>query len=357
MNKRHLWSSFTLILLLALAACGPAASPTAAPTTAATPTPTSVTTLAPTTAPTPTPTTAPTLAPTSGPTAVATATPASAFPLTITDSNNRKVTIASQPQKIVCLAPSDTEIVYALGQGSRLVAVDQFSDYPPEAKSVLNIGGSRGNFDLEKIVALHPDLVLAAGTTSTDNLKKLEDLKLTIVVVSSSKTTMDSIISDIKLIGAVLGVPGQAGQVTDAMQFRLDNLKLKVAAAKSRPRVYWELDATDPAKPFTVGAGNFVNDLIKLAGGENVFGAVTSPFPQVGAESVVAAAPEVILLSDAAYGISPESVKARSGWSGVPAVKTNKVFPIEDSLVSRPGPRIVDGLEAATHIIHPELFQ
>jgi len=332
MNKRQLWLSFTLILLLALAACGPAASSTAAPTT------------------TPTP------PPTSAPTAVATATPASAFPLTVTDSNDRKVTIASQPQKIISLAPSDTEIVYALGQGSRLVGVDMFSDYPLEAKSVLNIGGSRGNFDLEKIVALHPDLVLAAGTTSSDNLKKLDDLKLLVVVVSSNQTTMDSIMSDIKLVGAVLGVPAQAGQVTSAMQLRLDKLKTKVAAAKSRPRVYWELDATNPAKPFTVGAGNFVDDLIKLAGGENVFGAVASPFPQVGAESVVAAAPEVILLSDAAYGISPESVKARSGWSGVPAVKNNKVFPIEDSLVSRPGPRIVDGLEAATRIIHPELF-
>ena len=347
MNKRQLWVSFTFILL-ALAACGPAATSTTAPAAATT---------VPTTAPAATATATTVVAPTSAPTAAATATLVSTFPLTITDSNNRKVTIQIQPQKIISLAPSDTEIVYALGQGSRLVGVDQFSDYPPEAKSILNIGGSRGSFDLEKIVALHPDLVLAAGTTSSDNLKKLDDLKLLVVVVSSNQTTMDSIMSDIKLVGAVLGVPAQAGKVTNAMQLRLDNLKMKVAAAKSKPRVYWELDATNPAKPYTVGAGNFVDDLIKFAGGENVFGAVASPFPQVGAESVVAANPEVIILSDAAYGISPESVKARSGWSGVPAVKNNKVFPIEDSLVSRPGPRIVDGLEAAVRIIHPELFQ
>jgi iron complex transport system substrate-binding protein len=348
MHKRQLWLSFTLLLLLALAACGPATTPAAAP---------AIPTTVLTTVPAAMATIASTVAPTSAPTAAATATLVSAFPLTVTDSNNRKVTIPSQPQKIVSLAPSDTEIVYALGQGNRLVGVDLFSDYPPEAKSVLNIGGSRGNFDLEKIVALHPDLLLAAGTTSSDNLKKLDDLKLLVVVVSSDQTTMDSIMSDIKLVGAVLGVPAQAGQVTAAMQLRLDNLKVKVAAAKSKPKVYWELDGTNPAKPYTVGAGNFVNDLIKLAGGENVFGAVTSPFPQVGAESVVAAAPEVIILSDFAYGVSPESVKARSGWSGVPAVKNNRVLPIDDSLVSRPGPRIVDGLEAATRIIHPELFQ
>src|SRR5712692_352473 len=143
MNKRQLWLSLTLMLLLALAACGPAASATATPTTA----------------PTPAPTSARTPAPSSAPTGVATATVASAFPLTLTDSNDRKVTIAAPPQKIVSLAPSDTEIVYALGQGGKLVGVDMFSDYPPQAKSVLNIGGSRGNFDFEKIVALHPDLV------------------------------------------------------------------------------------------------------------------------------------------------------------------------------------------------------
>ena len=348
MHKRQLWLSFTLILLLALAACGPATTPAAAP---------AIPTTVPTTVPAATATIASTVAPTSAPTAAATATLISAFPLTVTDSNNHKVTLPSQPQKIISLAPSDTEIVYALGQGSRLVGVDLFSDYPPEAKSVLNIGGSRGNFDLEKIVALHPDVVLAAGTTSSDNLKKLEDLKLIVVVVSSDQTTMDSIMSDIKLVGTVLGVPAQAAQVTAGMQLRLDSLKTKVATAKSKPKVYWELDGTNPAKPYTVGAGNFVNDLITLAGGENVFGAVASPFPQVGAESVVAAAPEVIILSDFAYGISPESVKARSGWSGVPAVKNNRVMPIDDALVSRPGPRIVNGLEAATRIIHPELFQ
>jgi len=305
MHLRHVWLSFTLLLLVALAACGPSAAPTTAPAAA----PTAV----PTTAPAATATIAPTASPTSVPTAAVTPAPVSAFPLTVTDSNNRKLTIPSQPQKIVSLAPSDTEIVYALGQGSKLAGVDLFSDYPPEAKSVLSIGGSRGNFDLEKIVALHPDLVLAAGTTSSDNLKKLDDLKLLVVVVSSDQTTMDSIMSDIKLVGAVLGVPVQAGQLTAAMQLRLDNLKVKVAAAKSKPKVYWELDGTNPAKPYTVGAGNFVNDLIKLAGGENVFGAVASPFPQVGAESVVAANPEVIILSDFAYGVSPESVKARSG--------------------------------------------
>jgi iron complex transport system substrate-binding protein len=335
MNRQIAWLSISLLLLLA--ACGPAAVPTSAPAGAPTnevPTPLGAGTSAAT--------------PVSIPTA--------AFPLTLTDSNDRKVTVAAQPQKIVSLSPSDTEIVYALGQGAKLVAVDQFSDYPPEAKSNLNIGGSRGNFDLEKIVALAPDLVLAAGPTPADIIKKLEDLKLTVVVISSKKTTLDSILSDIKLAGSILGVPAQARQLTQSMQQRLDGLKTKVAAAKTRPKVYWELDGANTSKPYTVGAGNFVHDLITFAGGENVISGLSASFSQVGAEAVIAANPEVIILSDAAYGISPESVKARSGWDAVSAVKSGKVFPIDDNLVSRPGPRIVEGLEAAARLIHPELF-
>jgi iron complex transport system substrate-binding protein len=342
MKRRFAWLCITLLLVLA--ACGPAGAPTPAP--AATPM----------NAPAAAPTTAPAIAPTNTPAAVPTSIPTAAYPLTITDSNDRKVTIAAQPQKIVSLSPSDTEIVYALGQGAKLVAVDQFSDYPPEAKSVLNIGGSRGNFNFEKIVALAPDLVLAAGPTAADTIKKLEDLKLTVVVISSRKTTLDSIMGDIKLAGSILGVPAQARQLTEAMQQRLDVLKTRVAAAKARPRVYWELDGTNASKPYTVGAGNFVHDLITLAGGENVFSGLSASFSQVGAETVVAANPEVIILSDAAYGISPESVKARSGWDVISAVKNGKVFPIDDNLVSRPGPRIVEGLEAAARLIHPELF-
>jgi iron complex transport system substrate-binding protein len=141
------------------------------------------------------------------------------------------------------------------------------------------------------------------------------------------------------------------------MQAQFDAIKAKVAAATTKPRVFWELDATDPAKPYSVGPGNFVHDLINLAGGTNIFAQAESPFPQVSAEQVVAADPEVIILSDAAYGITIESVGQRPGWQAITAVKQQRVEPIDDNLVSRPGPRIVEGLEATAKIIHPELFK
>jgi iron complex transport system substrate-binding protein len=298
---------------------------------------------------------------TAAPTAVAaepTAAPTTAASgLTITDVAGRQVTIAAPPKTIVSLAPSTTEIAFAIGLGPQVVAVDDFSDFPAEVKNLPKVGGSNGTYNVEQIVALKPDLIFAAGITAPEAIKKLEELKQTVVVLGTDKTTLDSIFHDITLAGQITGHSDQAARLIDTMKQKLEAIKLKVAVASSKPLVYWELDATDPAKPFSVGTGNFVGDLIELAGGRNVFADIGSPFPQVSAEQVVAAKPEVIILSDAAYGITVESVLQRPGWQVIPAVQQKRVEPIDDNLVSRPGPRIIDGLEATAKIIHPELYK
>jgi iron complex transport system substrate-binding protein len=334
-------------LLVALVACSPAVTPTTAPTAAVAATPTR----APATS-TPIPATPP-VVPTNTP--IPPTPTLSAFPVTITDGEGRKVTLAKAPQKIISLAPSNTEILFALGLKGKVIAVDHFSDYPADdVKGLPQIDGMKPNF--EQIVTLNPELVLAASITSADNIKKLEELKLTVIVIGSKQTTIEGVMKDIQLVGQVTGASDRAKQVTSDMQKKLDALKAKVAATKTKPKVFWELDGTNPAKPFSVGPGSFVNDLITLAGGENVFANANSPYAQVGAEQVVGANPDVIIMSDVAYGVSVESLKARAGWSAISAVKNNKVFPIDDNLVSRPGPRIVDGLEAALKLIHPELY-
>lgn len=337
MFRKHFLLGSVLTMMLVAAGCAPTAAPT----------------LPPTSVPTVAPTAAPTLAPTAT-TVPATETPAS---MTITDVAGRKVTISGTPQRIISLAPSNTEILFALGVGSNLVAVDDFSDYPAEAKALPKIGGTSDKYNFEQIVALKPDLIFAAGITSPDALKKLDDLKLTFVVLGVAKTTLDSILTDISLAGQITGRADQAKQLTDSMKQKVDAIKAKVATAKTKPRVYWELDATDPTKPYTVGPGTFVDDIITLGGGVNVFANASSPYPQVSAEQVVAANPEVIILADAAYGIPVESVLNRPGWQKIDAVQNKHVYPIDDNLVSRPGPRVVDGIEAAAKLIHPELFQ
>ena len=132
---------------------------------------------------------------------------------------------------------------------------------------------------------------------------------------------------------------------------------MKRTAADDRPLVYYELDATDPNAPFTFGAGTFLDALITVAGGVNVGGTLDTAWAQISAEKVIELNPIIILLGDAAYGTTPESVAARPGWSAIEAVKNSNVYPFDDNLVSRPGPRLVDGLEALVKIIHPELYR
>lgn len=236
-----------------------------------------------------------------------------------------------------------------------MVGADTFSDYPAAAKDLPRVSdGFNPNY--EQVVALKPDLVLAAGITAPEVIKKLEDLNLTVLVVGSDRTTLDGISSEIEMVAMALSAQEQAKPVLAGMEQKLKEIKGKVATAKSTPRVYWELDATDPGKPFAPGPGSFVDDMIKLAGGESVTANAKEPFAQFNAEEIIKANPEIIILSDAAYGIAPESVGERPGWGVISAVKNNQVYPIDDNLVSRPGPRVVDGLEAAAKLIHPEVF-
>jgi iron complex transport system substrate-binding protein len=301
-------------------------------------------------APTPLPAATP-LPPTASP-LPATATPSSVM---VVDSAKRTVNIPGVPQRIVSLAPSTTEIAFALGLGKRVVAVDTYSDYPAETKDLPKL--KTFPVSLEQLVSFKPDLVLAAGVTRPDEIKNMEELKLAVLVVGVSSSSFDDILADILLVGQATGREAQAQQVTETMKQKVADIKAQVAKAKTKPRVYWELDATDPAKPYTPGPGSFIDGLIALAGGTNIAANAKSTWAQFSAEEIVAANPDIIILSDTPYGITVESVKARPGWATMNAVRNDKVLPIEDSLVSRPGPRVVDGLAAAARLIHPELFK
>ncbi len=328
------------LLLTLIVACGAPATPAPLPTAA----PTAAPTIAPTQAPTVAPTTAPTAAPTQA-----------AVGITVTDSAGRTLTLAAAPERIVSLAPSTTEIVCAVGACDKLVGKDQFSDYPEQVKKVAVLSdGFNPNY--EQIVAAKPDLVLVAGITSPDAIKKLDELKLPVLVVGAEKTTFDTIQSEIKMVGAAVGNPAQADTVVAAMAKKIAEVESKVANATTKPRVFWELDATDPAKPFTPGPGSFVDEIITRAGGVNIAANATSPYPQLNAEEIIKQNPQIIIMTDAAFGVAPESVGKRPGWDVIEAVKNGKVFPIDDNLVSRPGPRVAEGLEATAKLIHPELF-
>ncbi|MEP7357605.1 MAG: cobalamin-binding protein [Anaerolineales bacterium] len=333
-NLRHHLAPLAISLVLILAACTPS---TASLATAVPPTTGPTATKIPATA-----TTAPT------------ATPAG---ITLTDFLGRQVTLAAPATKIVSLAPSTTEIIFALGAGERLIGRDDFSDFPAEAAAVPSIGSLYPAVNAEAIVALQPDLVLAAGITNPDDIKHLADLGLTVYATSIAKT-LDDIYGDIAAVGALTGQSPAAATLVAGLKARVEAVTAKTAAVAQKPIVFYELDATEPSKPWTAGPGTFIDQMISLAGGTNAGNIATSDYAQLSLEQLVAQNPDIIVLGTATFGgQTPEIVAARAGWGDIKAVKDGAVYAFDDNLVSRPGPRVVDGLEQLAKLIHPELFK
>ena len=342
LSPRWLLSSLIVLLLgLLLAACGD-------PTAAAIPPPTARATTAPATTAAATTTTAATTAPA---TTAATTTAAATYPLTITDDARRSVKLAKAPARIVSLAPSDTELLFALGLGDKVVGVDTFSNYPPEATKIDKVGGL-SDTNLEKIVSLTPDLVLAAGITSKELITSLESRGLTVLVLNP--TNLAGVVANMKLLAQVANVPEKGEAAAADFQKKLDDIAAKVKAVKAKPRVFYELDPT----LFTVGPGSFIDDMIQKAGGQNIVTDASNPYPQLNQEAVISKDPEVILLGDDTGGVdTPEKILARPGWSNVTAVKNKRVVTLNADLVNRPGPRAALGVENIAKALYPDLFR
>jgi iron complex transport system substrate-binding protein len=279
-----------------------------------------------------------------------------AEPLTLTDGLGREVSLPAPAQRVISLAPSTTEILFAVGAGGQVVGRDEFSDYPVEAKNLPSVGGAFTDYNAEAIVALKPDLILAAGINTPEQVKTLQDLGLTIYYLSNP-TTLAEMYDGLLVVARLTGHESQAAALVDALEARVAAVEKSLAGIGERPVVFYELDSTNPAAPYTAGPGTFIDLLIRQAGGQNVGGALSSEWAQISIEQLLVQNPDIILLGDAAYGTTPESVKARAGWEALEAVKNDHIFPFDDNLASRPGPRLVDGLEALAKLLHPEAFK
>jgi iron complex transport system substrate-binding protein len=272
----------------------------------------------------------------------------------LTDGLGREVALAAPAQRIVSLAPSNTEILFVIGAGTLTVGRDEFSDYPETAKSLESVGGSMGEYSVEAVVALKPDLVLAAEINNPELVKQLEDLGLTVYYLKNP-LTLEEMYTNLEIVGQLTGQ--DVTQLVDSLKARVAAVDEKIAPLSSRPSVFYEIDATDPSKPYTYGPGTFGDLLINRAGGFNIGGELSDAYPQISLEQIVVSNPSFILLGDSMWGTTPESVLARPGWETIAAVQSNAIFPIDDNLISRPGPRLVDGLEQLAKLIHPEVFE
>ena len=276
------------------------------------------------------------------------ASPASGT-ITVVDDHGTTLTLHHVPLRIIAMAPSCTEILFALGLGSRVVAASIDSDYPPAAQRIPEVVDYNGA-NLERIEALKPDLLVAASFNTPQIIARLRALGFPVLVTDPS--TIAGILHDINLVGTATGVPGKAAAVVAALQGRINAVEKTVRSATSRPRVFYEIDTTY----YTAGQGSFVDSLITRAGGTNITGAIHNPYPQVSAETIIADNPQDIILGDGPAGVTAASVLTRPGWNAISAVRTRHVYLFNDDLASRPGPRIVLGLETLARLIHPELF-
>lgn len=273
------------------------------------------------------------------------------------DGLGQEIQLAAPAQRIVSLAPSNTEILFALGAGSQVVGRDSFSDFPPEALQIKDVGGGFGNLDTETIVALQPDLVLASPLTAAEQVQGLRDLGLTVFVLPNP-LTFDDLYTNLLTVATLTGKTEQAEKLIAELKQRVQSVEEKLAGIEQRPLVFYEIDGTDPNAPYTAGPNTFIDMLITKAGGINFGRELQGEWVQVSLEEILRRDPDMILLGDAIWGgVTVESVAARTGWGELSAVKNQRVYPFDDNIVSRPGPRLVDGLEALAKLFHPDRFQ
>ena len=314
-----------LVVSLALAACtGPAARVTIPPD--------ATQSIAPATSATP----APSL----------TASPPP-FPVTLTDNDGTEITIPEQPEAIVSLTPAATEILFAIGVGDRVVAkVEDITPYPPAADDLPIVATYQG-VDVERIVDLEADLVIAGGVNFNqgDAIDQLRRLDVPVLVLYPADT--ESAFGGIELIGDATGAGKAARDLTAAMEAAFDQVG-SATADLPKPRVFYEIEATDTI--FTPSANSVYGEMLALAGSEPI---LTDDSYVISLEELLAADPEIILLGNPAA--TPDDVRARPGWSGMTAVKDGAIYPVNDTIITRPGPRLVDGLRELALAIHPDL--
>ncbi|MGD6934161.1 MAG: ABC transporter substrate-binding protein [Candidatus Bathyarchaeia archaeon] len=269
--------------------------------------------------------------------------------ITLIDDAGYMVNITSYPERIVSLAPSNTEILFAVGAGDRVVGVTDYCNYPYNFSAWIEAGNmsSIGNYwnpSIEPIVALNPDLILASGGASDEAASKLRNLGYTVLLIDAQD--INSVLNDIFIVGRATNQTEQATSLVTELRTRIDTVSTLAATASSTPKVYDEI-WNDPL--MAAGPRTFISDLISLAGGENIFDDAATEWPIVSSESVITKNPDIIL------SLSTD-ITTRPGWSSINAVANNKIYAIDDDIFSRPGPRLVDALEQLAQIIHPELF-
>ncbi len=269
----------------------------------------------------------------------------------LVDFAGRRVVVPATPQRVISLSPAVTELVFALGREGILKGTTQFSDHPPEARAIPLVG-SYHRPDIERIVALRPDLVLAIRDGNPiEAVSRLDALGIAVFAVDPR--SLADIMETIAVLGEILGAREEAKRHVAQMSARIDAVRERVAGAAARPSVFFQVDA---APLVSVGGDNFLNELIETAGGRNVTAGKAS-WPRVGWEEILRLQPDVVVISSMAGGQTPEALlRDWRRWPQLRAVQRERVHVEDADLFNRPTPRLLEGLELLARRIHPELY-
>lgn len=267
-------------------------------------------------------------------------------PITVTDDSGKEVTLEQPAERIVSLAPANTEIAFAVGAGGKMVAGTSYDDYPEEAKALPKIGDF-ANPNIEKIASFSPDLVLAAGGIQDDLRTELQNLGVQVYVVDP--TSYDGVIATVQNVGKLAGTDAGAAEVVTTMTTARDEVQARVADLPTQT-VFLEIYS----KPLmTAGSDTYIDDMITIAGGENLGAQAGDGFPNFSTEVLVKQDPDVYV-ADSGSMSDPGDINDRAGFGGLTAVKEGRVTVIDDNLIARPGPRLAEGLRQLASMIHPE---
>lgn len=275
------------------------------------------------------------------------------YPLKVKDATGEEFTLDKAPTRIVSVSPAETESLFALGLDQEIVGVSDYDDYPQAATSKPKMGGITSP-NAEAIIAAKPDIVFTGISMKEADVKKFRDLGIQMFKVDPK--TYDDVISNIELYGQITDHQQQAKTVVDNMKKTREDIQAAVKNVSVKEKVYVEF-----SPGWTVGKGEFMNELIETAGAENVAAAETGWF-QINEENIIKANPDIILYPAGLIDTETkkpleELIKGRQGWDQIAAVKNNQVIGVDANLLSRPGPRLADGLQVIAKAIYPEVFK
>ena len=269
----------------------------------------------------------------------------------IRDDLGETLSFSSVPMRVISLAPSNTEMLFALGLGDRIVGVTEYCNYPPEANSINKVAGFN-TLNLEKVAQVRPELILAIRGNDMESLRSLRQLG--IPVFSLDVQNLGQVSGALRRLGALFGVKNRANSLADSLESRIGLVRREMKNISDKPKVMWGFWG-DPI--YTAGAKTMIDDVIETAGGKNMGRLAEGAWPQISLETVIQWAPDVIITTHVPGGVEYLSdeinrLRKTEGWELVPAVRFGRIHYVEADWLLRPGPRLVDALQAVVNLLH-----